>query len=232
MEFIDWRYIVQTSISDKLIVPTSVDYNCPLCGRNVNFSLSWNGTPNATYTATARCSGCKASPIFVYVWASFRENTSQIRGELYIYPKTKKRNEINGLNELNLINQDVKDEYISALNVYNIREWRAATGTCRRVLEGLMQSITPESEHHKNLFQLISSIDMYVDLKKPITDVADVLRIAGNKGAHFDPVSKPTEKSTEIMFDLMDYLVEYFFILPDKIKSLHDEVEKLSKKDN
>jgi hypothetical protein len=88
--------------------------------------------------------------------------------------------------------------------------------------------LTPVTEHKKSLYEQILTIENHTDLKKPITDMADVVRKAGNKGAHFDPINKPTQKTLELTLDLIDALVEYFFIIPSKTQDLKEHVNNLS----
>lgn len=59
--------------------------------------------------------------------------------------------------------------------------------------------------------------------------LADAIRKGGNLGAHFDLEKEPSEDISKLMVDMLDYLIEYIYILPNRIQSLHDKIESLSK---
>lgn len=228
MEKIDWKYVTQEGGDrDNIIVPLAVDYICPHCDRPLHFKLGWTGTPQLTYVCNARCSGCKENPLFVYVVPP-GEAKGRRSGELFIYPKSKRRRPYSAIDYLPDLSTHIREEYLSAVRIFNLQEWIPASVMCRRILEGLLHELLPTTEHKKTLHQQVLSIDQHRDLKKPIKDIADVLRIAGNRGAHFDPESRPTRESLELMLDLIDYLLEYFFVLPNKTTNLRLQVTKLS----
>ena len=228
MEKIDWNFITQEAGDQKnIIVPMAIDYNCPYCNRTVHFKMGWTGTSYQTYACKAHCSGCGNYPHFVYIVLQPEINAPR-RGDLFIYPKSNRRKPFEGIGDIQNLSPELKEEYDSLIRIFNMQEWIPASVMCRRILEGLMKNLLPDQEHTKVLFQQILVIDQYKDLKKPIKDIADVLRIAGNKGAHFDPVNKPNKITLELMIDLIDYLLEYFFVLPDKTESLRNQVINIS----
>jgi hypothetical protein len=228
MEKIDWTSVTQEAGDQQnIIVPLALDCTCPYCNRNVHFKVGWTGTAHLTYVSKARCSGCQNSPVFVYVVPPGKA-IGERRGELFIYPFSKKRKPYKELSEIKNLPHPLKEEYESLIRIFNMQEWISASVMCRRLLEGILQQLIPETEYKKPLHKQILIIDNYTDLKKPIKDIADVLRIAGNKGAHFNPEDKPNREILELMLDLIDYLIEYFYVLPDKTNSLKMNVLALT----
>lgn len=228
MEKIDWKYVSQEAgDAENIIVPMALDYSCPYCSRVVHFNMRWTGTAQLIYVCSSRCSGCANNPRFIYVVEPGQKTARRV-GELFIYPLSKRRKPFEGIEKVQAFPNSLEDEYQTAIRLYNLQEWVAASVMCRRLLEGLMGNLLPQTEHNKALYQQILIIDQFVDLKKPIKDIADVLRIAGNKGAHFDPLNKPNSITLELMLDLIDSLLEYFFVLPDKTTTLKNHVQSVS----
>jgi hypothetical protein len=231
MEKIDWKFITEEGgDQNNIIVPMALDYNCPYCDRIIHFKMGWTGTPYETYVCKAYCSGCKNFPKFIYV-VNERNEGKPRKGDLFINPSSKKRKPFLELNQIEKLSKQLVEEYEIAIRVFNHQEWIPASVMCRRILEGLLQQLLPPDEIRKQLHQQILALDQHNDLKKPIKDIADVLRIAGNKGAHFDLENRPTRETLELMFDLIDYLLEYFFVLPAKTDALRNHVVKLTSKD-
>ena len=76
----------------------------------------------------------------------------------------------------------------------------------------------------------LTELPKHLDLQKPILTLADALRKGGNLGAHFDLEKTPDKKIASQMLDLLDYLIEYIYILPNRIDGLHNEIEDLNNK--
>ena len=84
----------------NISLPSSVDWFCPHCHRNVNFRMSWSvsSATNPVLFCSSICSGCRKTSIFIYV--GFIEDQNNPReGELYIYPEPKTRNPLSGIFE-------------------------------------------------------------------------------------------------------------------------------------
>ncbi len=212
----------------KLI--TSVDYNCPHCGRNVNFYLGWSLPQNHYCLSTkARCSGCGQESKFIYIDYDLADKDGL--GKLFIHPNSKRRRSIIDFSKTDsTLNHGLQTAYESALNVYNVGEWTATSVLCRRLLEGITQDLLPDENKKLNLNKKLMELPKYLDLQKPILTLADALRKGGNLGAHFDLEKTPDKKIASQMLDLLDYLIEYIYILPNRIEGLHNEIEELNNK--
>ena len=60
--------------------------------------------------------------------------------------------------------------------------------------------------------------------------IANAIRKGGNLGAHFDLEKEPDEKVAALMLELAEELLEYFFVLPERIEHLHETIERLGGK--
>jgi len=210
-------------------LPASVDWNCPHCGRIVNFKMNWSVSQNQfPLFCHSVCSGCRKESTFIYV--GFREsNKSPKEGELFIHPEPKTRKPLPGISDSEHFNSGLKEAYDSAINVFNIREWTATAVLCRRLLEGISLQILPADKKNLPLAKQLQELPNHINLQKPLMTLADALRKGGNIGAHFDLEKIPDENIAILMMDLLDYLIEYIYILPNRINELHQKIEDLSK---
>lgn len=228
IRYIPNRSIVGRSKQGDFSLPSSVDTTCPFCRRKVNFAIQWNkGLNTAVNYAPSHCPACQRNVKFIQIVDETRTSPI-IKGELFISPGSDIRQCLPGIDENENLQEGLKKAYTSAINVFNAQEWTATSVLCRRVLEGITKSILPAEERSKPLAIQLKELSKNIDLNKPILTLADAIRKGGNLGAHFDLEREPNEEISALMVDLLDYLVEYIFILPERIESLHDKIEKLS----
>jgi hypothetical protein len=119
--------------------------------------------------------------------------------------------------------------YSSAISVYNVQEWVGASVLCRRLLEGIMIALIPKDKRKGSLYQQLQDLPNYRDLQAPIMTLANSIREGGNLGAHFDLEKEPDKETVTLMLDLLDYLIEYLFILPERINILNGTISNLSR---
>ena len=219
----------QTGSSMNILFPSSIDWYCPHCGRKINFQMSWSlgRPPQSVLFCNSRCSGCKENVSFIYV--GFNENTNNPKeGELFIHPEPRTRSALDGIFDSEKFNSGLKEAYESSINVYNVGEWTATAVMCRRLLEGIAMQILPNEKKKLPLGKQLEELPNHLDLQKPLLTLADALRKGGNIGAHFDLEKTPNENIATLMMDLLDYLIEYIYILPSRIEDLHQKIEELS----
>jgi Domain of unknown function (DUF4145) len=220
------KNIAQHERWEHVLLPISVDTTCSFCRRNVNFSINWNqGRNEAVIHTYGHCPACRARVRFILI-IDDRDQVAK-SGDLFIVPGSDMRVSLPGLEENVKLQQGLKQAYESAINVFNAREWTATSVLCRRVLEGISKSILPAEKRQKPLARQIEDLAETLDLNKPIVTLGDAIRKGGNLGAHFDLEKEPNAEICELMLDLLDYLIEYAFILPERINSLHDKIEAL-----
>ena len=67
-------------------------------------------------------------------------------------------------------------------------------------------------------------------MTEPLVHVTTSLRKGGNIGAHFNLEREPDQEVAEIMVDLLDYFLEYTFVLKEKAIELEKRLEALGEK--
>lgn len=216
------------AISAKVLHPNSVDTHCPHCFRKVNYSLQWPlGFNHIGLFGTGNCPGCQEKSIFIYP-LSLNKEKGHYDGELFIHPANNIRQPLNGIERNEIMSDELKTAYNSTIDVFNAQVWPATAVLCRRVLEGITKTSLPADQVNKPLFQQLQQLPNHIDLQQPILTLADALRIGGNFGAHFVMGKEPNQEVSKLMIDLLDYLIEYIYILPTRIQGLHDKLENLN----
>ncbi|WP_341227148.1 DUF4145 domain-containing protein [uncultured Arcticibacterium sp.] len=226
MQRIEEKYISQKTETRGYIHVYSIDYFCPKCFRNVNFVLNWSQNSNdICMCAKSKCPGCNEFLKFIYIDYELEKGKL---GKLYIHPDSNNRTSIVSANhEESNLNEALLMAYESAINVYNIGEWVGTAVLCRRLLEGISKDLIPNLSNKATLYNSLKDLPNHIDLQEPILTLAEALRKGGNLGAHFDLVKTPDKRIATQMLDLLDYLIEYIYLLPDRIEMLHREIENL-----
>jgi hypothetical protein len=207
--------------------PSSLDINCPNCGSIVNFRLdkwSYNRRVRSGFSRN-RCPRCDENARFFYV-DPVKESGSNNVSELYISPKP--QNTVKPYFEENelKIDDSIKRAYKSALKAYEVGLWEASAVSCGKVLEGMMHDILEEKHLKKPLYEQLKILPEKRDLKQPIITLANTIRKGRNLGAHFDLEIETDREVAKQMLDLLNYLLEYLFVLPQRIEDLEERVSK------
>lgn len=200
--------------------PGTFDTVCPNCGRVANFQVTDVGTdrPRVTVSMTARCAACGHN---VLLWSL------EGGAELYMRPAPAARQPIRGAD---MMPTAVRRAYQSTINVFNAGEWDATATQTRVTLEGIVHHLLPEEQRGGGpLAQQLRRLaeTKTEDLARPLLTLSDALRESGNIGAHFDLTRTTDRETADAMLDLMDYLIEYIYTLPEMIEGLNRRVQQL-----
>jgi hypothetical protein len=125
-----------------------------------------------------------------------------------------------------LLPEGLRRAYNEAIQVYNARVWSATTTLCRRTLEGMVMHLTGQQGAGRPLAHMLRELPSKVDLGRPITSLADSVRLGGNMGAHFDMDAEPDEELARTMLDLLEYLLEYFYTIPRLIEQAQTVLDR------
>ena len=213
----------------RVRLPEAIDTICSICSRPMTFNTrtSWDFGTSQVFAAVCRCTACSEHVLFVGIKSS-QANDDQIpKAIIFQYPVPNVRGLLSGFETIDSLPERSKNAYKSAVNIYNVSEWAASSNSTRRALEAITAAILPEDKRRGNLWSQIEQIPTELDLSKPITDLAHTIRTAGNIGSHFSEEGDPNEEVASLMLDLLDYLIEYLFILPEQILSLQEAIIRL-----
>ncbi len=119
--------------------------------------------------------------------------------------------------------------YKSTLDSFNNGLWVACATSCRRTLEGMVKFMLDEYgvPIPPNLSKGLQTLFDNVDLREPLIALTEQLRHGGNLGAHFDLENEPDEMVTSAMVDLLDYFIEYVYVLGERADQLKSRIAAL-----
>lgn len=199
--------------------PENLDTVCPYCGRVANFQTDDHelDSSRATISITAKCAACRNN---VFIWSL---NGGE---ELFMRPAPIAREPIEGSSSMPTA---VRQAYQDTLDVFNAGVWSATATQTRRTLEGIVHELLPEERRKGPLAQQLRELaeSESVNLAKPLITLSDSLRESGNIGAHFDLTRTTDRPTAEAMLDLIDYLIEYIYTLPEMVEELNRRVQQL-----
>lgn len=201
--------------------PAAVDAYCPYCARVVTFvpgSCSFDAARD-TMAGTAACPGCKETVHFWLVGPGDAADASQQgKGRLIMHPAPQMPRL--PIQRMDLVPEAVATAYREALEVYNAQVWNGTAVLLRRTLEGIINNLLPENERGGALASMLAKLPANVDLGRPITTLSTAVRQGGNIGAHFDDERSTDQAMATQMLSLVEYLLEYLYVLPRAIEAL------------
>jgi hypothetical protein len=217
-----------TNVSNKWC-PQSIDTLCPHCGRMVTLTFQQHqyDSNRNTIAAVAKCPACHEDSRFWVIDPGDGKDTSQRGCEfLGIFPKPR-------ITKKPIVSPEKLDSralarvYQSSFDAYNAGLWDACATSCRKTLEGLVQTLLPNEDRNGRLFDQLKKLPEKVDLAEPLVVLAGSLRKGGNLGAHFDLEKEPDQHVSELMLDLLDYFMEYIYVLKEKAQALEKKIDAL-----
>jgi len=120
--------------NNEASIPYVVAINCSYCRITAVFQLNWKSNPNKMGNyAEALCPGCSGKLKFFFL---VNENSpmSMHSGALFVYPGSKERRPLSGLESATPLSEPLKRSYNSALVAFNTGEWNSTAVMSRRLL--------------------------------------------------------------------------------------------------
>jgi Domain of unknown function (DUF4145) len=200
-----------------------VSIKCGVCKRFGTFDVK-NGSwyAEATWMCVTKCPNpaCKAITRFVAFEIVDFDRPSRI----LVDPSS----EIirTQMKSLDLVPERVRKAYLASLDAFNAGLPDSVATSARKTLEGAIKMTweNPDETQGVQLNQLIKRLPENFDLTKPITDLAHALRNGGNLAAHFDLDRDVTPELAKKMIETIEYVLEYLYVIPQRIEELQREV--------
>ena len=213
------------SISGKFFHPASVNCCCPSCGRAANFRFAGCKVDTNFWLLTHQttCSGCSAKIKFIGNYAASGDDTEKHVLSLFIF------SEDNSYLQAPDFSKDISEKlnrsFVSAVESFNSGNYPAATVMGRRTLEGLFKSLVENPTNYKNLNSLVDAAAKENDLAAPLHRLSHAVREGGNLGAHFDLDREPSAEVAKKLVELVQYLIEFLYVLPRNIETLESALD-------
>ena len=220
-----------TSDGSKKSWPGSIRAQCPFCGDWAVFTIYDYAFNSRSMIGSARssCGGCQGKPQFAFVFSETENALRSGRPELILmFPGSKIHYPLPDIPAV--VPEAIRRTMVSTVETYNARFYDAAATSGRKTLEGIFKHLVDEKRREKRLYELIEIVGKETDFAEPITRLSDAVRNGGNLAAHFDINHEPNERLARQIIELVDYLISYLYILPDKIKELENYSGKTVRK--
>ena len=203
--------------------PLAISLKCGKCRQFATFVLAdgkW--VESQTFVAVVNCPNpkCKSTTRFM----GFELDSNSRFSKLSVDPAPELMRQ--AMEHLELVPEKVKNAYQASLDAYNSGLPDSVSVVSRRTLEGAIKMLweNPEETRGKSLHSLIESLHEKFDLAKPMTDLAHAMRQGGNLAAHFDLDKEMNPKIAEKMIEMIEYILEYLYIIPKRIEELQAEI--------
>jgi len=221
-------FIPNWTDDDAFRAPAAVDTICPHCGLSIIFELEpWSrSTDDQSAASQAACPSCSRKVSF---FAANVGSGDGARHSFFMHPAPDfLRQPLEGISEIPEFDESLQRAYAATVNIFNSREWTGTAVVCRRTMEDIAKSILPADQQKLSLALQIEALPRRRDLSRPILQLSEALKRSGSLGAYFDLEKIPNEHTASLIMNLLDYLIEYLFILPERIQRLHSEVRSLA----
>jgi hypothetical protein len=148
-------------------------------------------------------------------------------GQLYMSPASRMREPLVDFVASDGTPRHFIDDYTQVIALYNGGFYGPASVNCRRLLEGIMGDLVQEEGKNGLLYERIAMLPQLINTSQPFTDIANALRLVGNFGAHYGQNQTPDKDDAEITIELLEYFMEFIYILPEKIAGINERIMNL-----
>lgn len=205
-------------------IPKSIQSECPQCRITTEFMINANfqSSKNGIVTESS-CPTCKKSTVFIIMT---KDGHEEQHADTYIYDVQASKHLINHIESLPNIPKDLIRAYRSAINVHQTRENSATAVMSKRVIESILKHFLKEKSKGQPLSQQLEILPNHVDLAKPIQSLSQLLHAESSLNKMLELESEMDYETTSLLVDLLEYIIEYLFVLPGKIEVTHNKIAK------
>jgi hypothetical protein len=209
-----------------LKVPKKVKTQCPGCKKIGEFPLKANFYQVKTgVLAEGICSACKKPSTFIFM---IKENPTNKLKEIstYIYDSNATNGPLDHIDGNKRISQDLVRSYRSALNVSQSKDNSATAVMAKRVLESIVKNLNGENGKGQTLSEQFEQLPKNVDFSSPIQALSQMTHPDSPFFQMLELEKEIDDKTADLLMELLEGLVEYLFILPEKIDYIKHKIEK------
>lgn len=218
-----------TSVSSYWF-PAAIDTYCPFCNKAVSFAPRDHSVDGGrqSISASGRCPRCSELAHFWAIQVRLAKEPDQKScASLLMFPEPRQpRQPIQGVD---MIPDGIRRAYHDALDVFNAAVWSAAATCSGRTLEGIMATLKDTAKDSDPSPEEVEELRKFASVAQTLVTLSHSIRRGRNLGAHFNERKSPDQATAEAMLDLIDYLVEYIFVLPATVTKLDSRLASLGK---
>lgn len=217
-------------------LPGALEIACPHCHRHIMFSTAkWYASTYGIYLTRANCPACDKVANFMLVNHVGDRDRLADTAQFFIYPSPQMRD----LN-LDIVNNDSIDEtaksaYRAIVRVFNTAEWSATLALIQQLMSTVLISELKkdndeqELQEHINISEVLERLTKSRDFGDPLMQLSEAFKDDGTFWEFFELKREPDAVVTSLFVDLLDAMMSYIFVLPNRIegilKELQSEVE-------
>ena len=202
----------------ELALPQRINSTCGVCHREFSVDVSrGHYHEQDTWLAVVQCPNPACAAVLRYLGFSTED---RYLTRLFVDPSYEDvRAPMEGIE---LAPERVQKAYQDTLATLNSGISSAVATLARKTLEGIVKLSypNPEGTRDRSLFKLIRDLPQSKDLGRPIAELAHAMREGGNLGAHFDLEQDTDDKVAGKMVELLEYLIEYLYVIPSRVDAL------------
>lgn len=207
-------------------IPASVQCECPKCSKTSLFTIkaNYNHTSKSSILSQGVCSACKKESVFIMILNQedqFSEETA-----LYIYDPNSVKELLTHLEKIKDIPSDLTRAYRSALNVSQSKDTVATAVMSKRVLESILKNFLGEEIKGQNLSKQFEQLPKHVDLARPLQSLSQLVQPGSAFYQMLDLEKDIDQEMASLLMDLLESLIEYLFVLPNRIETLQAKLEQ------
>ncbi|MBM7586574.1 hypothetical protein JOC86_003126 [Bacillus pakistanensis] len=211
-------------------VPKTIQYECPRCLKMGSIELkanSYQSNHNELLLSKGKCNNCNKTSEFVIATPSgTSKGQNQTATNVYIYDTRGGEHPLDQLKNNEKIPKDLIRAFHSALNVYESKDYSATAVMSKRVLESVAKSFIGEESFNQSLTQQFEELPKYVDFSKPMVSLSHLLNGNGEFNKILDLEHEMDDETAELVIDMLEALIEYLFILPQRIENAQKKIEQ------
>ncbi len=210
-----------------LKVAKTLKSHCPKCSKTGNFTLKANyyQVKKTGLFAEGLCSECKKPSVFV-IMLNDRPDQGVQEAEIYIYDPMASKGRLDEIQGNKQIPKDLVRSYVSAINVSQAKDNSATAVMSKRVIESVLKNYLGEKTKEQSLSQQFEQLPQHVDLSKPIQSLSHLVHPESPFYEMLELEREIDDETAMLLMELLEGLIEYLFVLPEKIESVHSEIER------
>ncbi|WP_064093462.1 hypothetical protein [Rossellomorea aquimaris] len=210
-----------------LKVPKKIKSQCPSCSKSGEFLLKANfyQVNKTGLFAEGSCSLCKKPSVFVIMLNDDSINNGD-EPRVYIYDPLATNGPLDEIQGKKRIPQDLVRSYRSALNVSQSKDHSATAVMAKRVLESVLKNFNGDKMNGQTLAEQFEHLPKNVDLSKPIQVLSHLVHPDSQFYKMLELEREIDDETAGLIMELLEGLIEYLFVLPERIDSLHERIEK------
>ena len=182
-----------------------------------------------TLSCTSDCSACDQE---VHFWVTdmvaHANPESKDEPAIYMLPSSTSTTALDFKNYQGKIPDSILKYCLSAQDVYVSGNLTAANVLIQAAMVSIFSDILPDSNSKSNLPQMIQTSLDSINLNEPLENLHEDMINGGNLEVLLQHHDDTTQESADTMMALLETLLSYLYVVPNKFKELQEQFERIN----